>query len=302
MRSVTRALVIAAIAVGSRVALAQTSQADELFFQARQLVTGGKYDEACPMFERSQAMRPGIGTLLNLGDCYEKQNKAVAAYKTFRDARDAAKRAGDPRETIAITRMGSLAPRVTVVRVVIEPASDVAGLAVALDGVAIDRAALAEIVVDRGAHKLTVTAPDKSPLELPVDASSQTADVRVAFPSPVVAEEQTTTPVATPRSPLRTIGIVVGGAGVAAIVTGVIFGVASIANKGTGDTHCKLGPSADACDGAGLDARNAALTFGDFSTAFFVAGAVALAAGIVMWAVAPHASSRRGSLPLRWTF
>lgn len=274
------------IALAPCAAFAQTSQADEVFFQARQLAAAGNYAEACPMFEKSQAMRPGIGTLLNLGDCYEKLGDAARAYKTFRDARDAAKRAGDPRESVATSRLAALESRVTVVTVTIERASDVSGLAIQLDGHALERTELADLVVERGTHTLVATAPTKTPLAITLDATGTTATAAIAFPVVADTHEQPSTRA---RSPQRTIGVVVAGVGLVSIIVGSVMGGLSLANKGTGNQHCMLGPSANECDPTGIDARNSAITFGDLSTGFILAGGIALAAGIVLWIAAPRA-------------
>src|SRR5688572_27323641 len=49
----------------------EQATARSLFDQGRALATEGKYEQACPKFEESQRLHPGIGTLFNLASCYE---------------------------------------------------------------------------------------------------------------------------------------------------------------------------------------------------------------------------------------
>ncbi len=44
--------------------------AEALFSEGRSLSAKGRYAEACPKFEASQQLDPGLGTMLNLAECY----------------------------------------------------------------------------------------------------------------------------------------------------------------------------------------------------------------------------------------
>ena len=63
-----------------------------LFNEGRRLVGLGKLAEACPKFEASFSLVPGIGTQLNLADCYQQLGRTASAWATFRDAAIAAAR------------------------------------------------------------------------------------------------------------------------------------------------------------------------------------------------------------------
>jgi hypothetical protein len=89
----------------------------------------------------------------------------------------------------------------------------------------------------------------------------------------------------------RTIGLVVGGVGLAALITGGIFGGLSIAAHNSYEQHCgsNLGsgvPSGQ-CDATGVSGQSDASTKGTISTVFFVAGGIAAAAGAVTYLIAP---------------
>src|SRR5262245_23511913 len=73
---------------------ADKAAAEALFNHAKQLVKEGKLSEACPKFEESLRLDPGIGTLLYLADCQEKAGKTASAWARFLEAAAAAKAAG----------------------------------------------------------------------------------------------------------------------------------------------------------------------------------------------------------------
>src|SRR5687767_13153220 len=55
------------------------SQAEPLFNEGRELLEKGRFAEACPKLARSQALAPAVGTLLNLGYCWEQLGKLRSA-------------------------------------------------------------------------------------------------------------------------------------------------------------------------------------------------------------------------------
>ena len=72
----------------------QKAAAESLFDEGKQLLSQGQYESACRRFEQSQEIDPGVGTLLYLGDCYERSGRPASAWATFREASSAALAAG----------------------------------------------------------------------------------------------------------------------------------------------------------------------------------------------------------------
>lgn len=50
---------------------------------ARGLVQKGDWAAACPKFEESERLDPGIGTLYHLADCYEHVGRLATAWGLF---------------------------------------------------------------------------------------------------------------------------------------------------------------------------------------------------------------------------
>src|SRR5260221_11965632 len=86
-----------------------SAQADQLFNDGRDLMAKGDYANACPKFEESHKLRPGIGTLFNLADCHEKVGKLVDSYNEFQEVVERTKAALQPdRQKIAEDRVAAL--------------------------------------------------------------------------------------------------------------------------------------------------------------------------------------------------
>src|SRR5262245_8870421 len=68
--------------------------AEALFADGRRLVGAGDYAAACPKFAASQKLDPGVGTALNLADCYERMGRWASAWAEFRSAASAAHTVG----------------------------------------------------------------------------------------------------------------------------------------------------------------------------------------------------------------
>lgn len=285
-------------------------RADSLFFEARQLMAGGNYRDACPKLAEAASVHPGIGTLLNLGDCYTHVGKVGSAWNAFEQAAEAAHKANDDREREARRRMSEVEPHVCRLTVAVPATSAVDNLVVRIDGAPIDRAGWgAAVVVDPGTHKIDAQATNRKPWSTSLEILSPTATVTVpalealapapAPPGAAAAPEPSSAPSSSTGAGAeappsgsggidqRTIALGAGGVGVAGVIVGSIFGILSMTDKGSANSHCALGPGGNECDQTGVNDRSSAISAGNVSTVAFVVGGVGLAAGAVLWFTAP---------------
>lgn len=133
--------------------------ADQLFQHARDLMKAHRAAEACPLLEKSQSMDPGLGTLLNLADCYEQTGRGVQAYLRFNEAVGWAQRMHEAkREEVAKERAAALKAKLSWLS--LTATAPVPGLEVTVLGFQLPLAAGAESVpVDPGSLTVTAAAP-----------------------------------------------------------------------------------------------------------------------------------------------
>jgi hypothetical protein len=122
-----------------------------------------------------------------------------------------------------------------------------------------------------------------------------------ASTAPVMPPDASAPAVATPdqnapgrSSPQRTLGLVVGGVGVASLAAGAIFGGLSMAAHGSYEKNCgsNIGaPAAGLCNSQGVSGESDAATKGTLSTVFFIAGGVATVAGAALFFTSPKGTA-----------
>jgi serine/threonine-protein kinase len=310
---------IAALAVFAASARAQSVDADVLFREGKRLLKAGKVAEACEKFEASDRVESSVGTLLNLGDCRERNHQLATAWGTFRRAARAAKLVRDAkREAEARRREKLLAPRLSYLTVEVPDASRVDGLSITRNGVELDRQLWNESVpVDADDYDLAASAPGHLGWEtrMRIDAEAKRATVRVptlepqptAAPpivAPVVVSPPDTEDVERrhPRSPpsrltgTRVVALGMTAIGVVGIGIGIGFGVHGKRLERDSDAIC---PTTVCNDTRALslntDARHAARN----ANIGYVAGGGMIVAAVVLWivgsprAVAPAIASDR---------
>lgn len=134
--------------------------AEVLFEEGKRLKKEGSFLEAAQKFEQAQRLDPGIGTLLHLGDAYERAGKLASAWANYRDAADLARKARDEREKMARGLADRLDPKLARVRLDLGSNATLPGLVVSRGG------------VDLGAGVADVA--------IPVDAGTLVFEVRAA--------------------------------------------------------------------------------------------------------------------------
>jgi hypothetical protein len=187
-------------------------------------------------------------------------------------------------------------------------------VAVHLDGTA--------LALDPGSHRLTFAVAGRPPVtrdiilhegekdrreEIVLDAAPAlpppAAPVRTPPSAPANFTEQ---PPSDGGGGRRTLSFVLGGAGVAGLLVGGVFGTLSFSSWGAANKEC---PSHTNCSMQATQDRSNALSFATVSTAAFIAGGALLAGGLTVYLTAPKdgpASARLtlapGAFSLRGTF
>jgi len=300
LRAVVACVVVAAPAAAQPSA-ADKAQADALFRDGRALMNDGKLALACGKFAESQRLDPAPGTLVNLALCHEGDGKTASAWAEFNEVIE---RPGDDPARVPFARTHAQALEKQLSRVRIEVDRPAPDEVVAIDGRPHGRDAWGSALpVDPGDHVVEVSAPRKAAWRrvVTVGRGPLTIDVRVPALDDAPAASAPPAPAAreTPAAPLRraspassgrrTIGIVTGAVGIAAIGVGTYFGLRTLSKKSDADALCPTNRCAGDPRVAPLDdaARSSALA----STIALGAGAVAVAAGVYIVLSAPSGES-----------
>lgn len=269
-------------------------------------MTKGKYAEACPKFEASQQLDPGLGTMLNLAECYEKTGRTASAWAEYREAIPLARAAGSKaRQDLASERAQALQERLSTLTIrAMTGEPEGVDLDIRRDGVALQPAELgAPIPVDPGEHLIEVSAPGMQPWSTKVQVGSDAAKVQVDIPKlerQASAAPPVTAPPAAPPTPVeapprpeatssgsgqRTAAIVVASAGVVGLGLGAVFGLQASSNWSDAKEECQAFPYG--CSQEGLNLKSSASSQATLSTVGFIAGAALLGAGAVLYFTAP---------------
>jgi hypothetical protein len=306
------ALVVFGLATASP-ALARAQGSNEaaataLFDEGRKLMAERRWAEACPKLAESERLAPSGGTLLNLADCYEHTGQTASAWAAWKDVASRANAAGKGDvEKRALAKAAALEPTLAKLTIAVDAGSDVEGLDVKRDGVAVGHAAFGTAIpVDPGAHVVEATAPKKKTFTAKVEVAPRQTDARVTValedepqavaPPPVAtaaapAEEKPST--GSDGSTLKTVGLVTGAVGILGLGTGAVFGfIAKSKNdQALEPQNCR---TSTLCTQAGLSLTDDAKRAATVSTVSFIAGGVLVAAGVTLWLAAPSRDRRTG--------
>ncbi len=200
--SVIRANFVLLASAFSVCAMGQTDSATArvLFEEGRRLIHKKDYADACPKFEESYRLDPGIGTLLNLADCWEHIGRTASAWARFLEIADMTKRLGQTdRERVARARAAALEPKLS--RLHIEVGSTEPGLELLRDGAPFGQAQWGmDVPVDPGNHTIEAKAPGFKSWTTVIQVPEGGKKAVVLVPSLVKAEPPLPAPVAAPLS------------------------------------------------------------------------------------------------------
>ena len=289
--------------------------AQALFDEGKRLMEEGQYAKACPKLADSLRLDHGIGTMLNLAICYERNGQTASAWATFKDAAGEARVAGQvEREKLARDRAALLEPKLARLAIVVARESAVDGLLVRRDGEPVPTSTWGlPVPIDPGEHAIEASAPGRkawatavavtpaSSSEVAVPPLEPEVVVPVKPPPPAaVPPESPPLPLVAPRtepSPgaaQRTWGIVGGVAGLVAMGGSLGVGLAARhvydgSKQASGqDPQCSIG---GVCTQQGEEQQKNAQSLAGIGTGLFVGGAVLVAAGVVLFVTAPSKAS-----------
>lgn len=286
----------------------QKAAAQALFERGRQLLEQGHSSEACPKFAESLRLDPGIGTMLWLADCYESNDRIASAWAVFKEAAAAADLVKDARANVARERAANLEPKLSYLTILVPPDAVAQSVQVRRDGVPVESAQYGlPVPLDPGVHAIKAEAPNRKPWTTTVELKGATLPVTI----PVLEEQEPPAPppasfaspeaafVPNPPAPRagigaqRVVALAVGGAGVAGVVIGSIFGLdaKSTYDQSNTDNHCVN----NVCDVTGKKDRSDANSMATVADVAIGAGAVALVgAAVLFFTGAPSGPARAG--------
>jgi serine/threonine-protein kinase len=282
--------------------------AEALFDEGVRLLKEGHVKEACRKLERSQAVDPGIGTLLYLGECYKQAGRTASAWAIFREAASKAEALGqDDRARAGTQRADELEPTLSRVLFSMDPANlGIEGLEVRQGESDLNRALWGSAVpVDPGRLTVLARAPGYEDLQIAVEVkpgpSEQTVKIgplkklaeepqtavvaQVSEEKPSPREEVAPEAIPEPSSKQRTVGWVLGGTGLVGFGVGGVFGTLAYLHEQDAKKVC----TSSVCEpgSGGIEHSNKAQDFALVSTISFIAGGALLATGAVLYFTAP---------------
>jgi hypothetical protein len=246
--------------------------AEILFQEGRRLLAAGEVDPACDKLKESYGLDPMSGTLLNLADCYVKQGKTATGWARFRNAAELAKSQGKADQAAEASRRASeVEPDLSYLTV--EVTAPVPGLTVKRGEIMLSPSLYGTSVpVDPGPQVVVASAPgyqsvrltaeigakqDRKTLVIPRLAAAKDTE---ALSAPSSGSGEGRAPSSAPTIPdsgrtgrYGPVPWIIGGAGVAALATGVGFGLLALDSNREAEDLC---PTRQGCSSAALDAAS----------------------------------------------
>ncbi|HEX8795995.1 MAG TPA: hypothetical protein VF765_33830 [Polyangiaceae bacterium] len=294
----------AAVLAGSPVVRAQgaespTARADRLFREGKAALEAGRFDEACPKLAESQRLDPGAGTLLALALCDEGRGHTATAWREFGDVATESEKTNRA-DRVAMSRQHQKALEGRLSHLEVDVASG-AGLTVRVDGAELPASSWGKpVAVDPGDHAVDAEGQRAQPWHATVHVGPDRDTKIVSVPVlGAVAEPPEASPSAEPEpkpepssdergDQTRTIGWIVGGAGVAALGVGAVFGALALGSHGSATNLC---PSSPCTSATGVDDENRAKTQAWIADVGIGIGVAAVAVGAYLVFVRPHGAS-----------
>lgn len=292
------------LAAAPAYAQATPAAAEALFEQGRADMAAEHYDQACEKFRQSDTLDPALGTKLNLGECESKRGRLATAWELFR-AVEQRLAPDDARFAVAKRKREAIEASVPKLVLVLAPGAP-ADTTLTGGGATLSAAAFGvPLPLDPGTHEFVVHAPGRADAKLSAALEAgKTTRLEVA-PGPALSAPPAAAPAVTPAPPKRvepapprepqgnargkrTLGFVVGGVGVAGLVTGGVAGALTLMAKSENGDHCDA--ARNSCDQQGRDAADRGKLWGTVTTVGLAVGVVGVGVGTYLLLSSPHES------------
>jgi hypothetical protein len=272
------ALAASRSAAADPAAAAQASPADiaaaqALFEQGRALMAHDRPEDACPKFEESQRLDPGLGTEFNLANCYEKLGKLASAYALYTEVAAAARASQQQqREEVARRHAEAVKPKLTKL-VIVAPAGSTGKLRIERDGTEIGEAQWGfPVPVDPGPHRVRAFGDSIGEWSTEIDIPSDGGVHQVEIPGAARGSQNFSN---------RTWALASAGVGVVGLATGSYFALRAISQKNAADAagcHGRECPTPD-----GVELRASAHRAGNLATLGMSVGIAGVSAAALLW-------------------
>jgi hypothetical protein len=310
----------------------ERADAEGLAAAAAVLLESGDVVHACAKYEASARLDPHARRYMKLADCFERAGMTSRAWMSFGDAGEMADLRGDKAlAQSARDNAKRLEAKLAYIAVDVPRQSEVDGLQIRRDGAPVSEAVRGVAVpVDAGNHVISASAPGRRPWSTTIGLAPGKTTVTVVIPlldeerearslegsgeSPdddLLADRGPRAPFAPPAptpdsavsAPVdddpgkaqRTVGYVVGGAGVASLAGALVFGLAASSTNASLRERCP-GGICSAYDAETVDtARSQATT----SNVLFFTGLAALGGAAIVLFTAPSAKPERSTAALQ---
>ena len=302
--------------MGPALAQGDAAAAEQLYKEAKALTAKGKFAEACPKFEASYKLDRGIGSLVNLADCHEHIGKIASAWAEWNEAVDLAKREGDKRAKYAEERKSAIEPRLPKLQIDVQ--NPVSGLSVYRGDTQVAAASFGiPLAVDPGEINVSVRRGDKVLKSESVTAKEKEvakvafdlAAIDQEFPDETPAPPPTASPAPTvvkivekpapASSSQKTIGFVVGGAGIVALISAGVLEAVAMSKKSKADQPDQCVNKY--CSPAGFETVDSAKKYATIGQWVGVGGVLLTAVGATLVLTAPSHTEMARARPGRPT-
>lgn len=218
------------------------ARADEQFRKGREEQDRGNCQKALEHFRESHALKPGRGTLLNMGLCEKKLGQLAKAMQHLEELLPQLP-SGDDRRQIVRDALADIKPKVPYLRIVLK-ADSPAGTVVTYDNAELEPTMIGtDMPVDPGKHVVVVEAPGLPNRQYDLvmeEGKKQTLLVEPGMQSSSSSSSSSTAAVVddSSRQTKRTVGFVVGSVGVLGFIAGAVTGGIAASDYSAAEKAC----------------------------------------------------------------